>query len=333
MNPEQQVRVLVLSRSLAIWGARLDDCLLADFPPFFSLDSFWRALQSVDDRIHFAPNLSKWLLWEEPFFGFVSPSVHASGLDLESHFSQLSTYLSSRLSVLPSADPSDASKPARSITDHPFNARLRFPYLLAETLKLKAGLRLRLHNAYRQEDWKTLRELAGREPESRMSRLRMALEKLWKYHRQLWMSMYKVSLAPPPPLSFSPFYSPLPFGMLNRCSASFARLTAIRLGNRRTALRRSPRAPRHDARPSNPVSRPPLLRRDPRPTSRVLLLIQPSLHSHSHSRSWSWRGRPPPPDGRGILGIRRDRNVLAGVGRGIASGVWECGTVVGLSSG
>lgn len=204
MNPEQQVRVLVLSRSLAIWGARLDDCLLADFPPFFSLDSFWRALQSVDDRIHFAPNLSKWLLWEEPFFGFVSPSVHASGLDLESHFSQLSTYLSSRLSVLPSADPSDASKPARSITDHPFNARLRFPYLLAETLKLKAGLRLRLHNAYRQEDWKTLRELAGREPESRMSRLRMALEKLWKYHRQLWMSMYKVSLAPPPLFPFRP---------------------------------------------------------------------------------------------------------------------------------
>ncbi|PWN46238.1 glycoside hydrolase [Ceraceosorus guamensis] len=169
-----------------IVGASFNDYVMAS-----RLDDMNPEEQSIDDRIHFAPNTSKWLLWEEPALGFISPSVEASGIDLETHYTELDAYLSARLSTQASTAPDETSAPARSIADHPLNARLRLPQLLASALSLKAALRLRLHKAYVARDWKELYALAGPEPVSRMSRLRAAVQRLHKYHCTMWHSTYK----------------------------------------------------------------------------------------------------------------------------------------------
>jgi hypothetical protein len=136
----------------------------------------------LDDRIHFAANTSKWLLWEEPALGFVSPSVQASGLDLEAHYAALAAHLTERLSP-GAAAPDEAASP--QLRDLPLNARLRLPQLLATVLSFKAGLRLRLHTAYVDGDWQELQNLAGPEPTSRLSKLRAALAQLHSYHVSL----------------------------------------------------------------------------------------------------------------------------------------------------
>lgn len=169
-----------------ICGANFDDFVMAS-----RLDDTNPEAQSIDDRIHFAPNTSKWLLWEEPILAFVSPTVQASGLDLEFHYATLASYLHDRLSTQSLVVPGEVESPPRSLLDHPFNARLRMPQLLAKVLSLKAALRLRLHLAYVDQDWPELAALAGRGPDSRMFQLRKALRQLHNYHRQLWMSMYK----------------------------------------------------------------------------------------------------------------------------------------------
>lgn len=169
-----------------ICGASFDDFVMAS-----RLDDTNPETQSIDDRIHFAPNTSKWLLWEEPVLGFVSPTVQASGYDLESHYSALALYLQDCLSKSTPIAPGTNDAAPRSLSDNPFNARLRLPELLAKVLSLKAALRLRLHMAYVERDWFELAALAGRGPDSRMFQLRKALRQLHNYHRQLWMSMYK----------------------------------------------------------------------------------------------------------------------------------------------
>lgn len=129
-----------------------------------------------------APNTSKWLLWEEPALGFVSPSMQASGTDLEDHFANLANYLELRL---PKSD--------EESFEYPLNARLRFPYLLSKALSLKSGLRYRLHLAYTSMDWPLLQVLAGPQPDSRLSLLRRTLKQTKNYHRQMWMALYAVS--------------------------------------------------------------------------------------------------------------------------------------------
>lgn len=66
------------------------------------------------------------------------------------------------------------------------------PKLLAKVLELKCHLRDRLVQAYEKMDLEELVALAGPLSESRLSRLKVLVEMLWKYHRELWMSMYKV---------------------------------------------------------------------------------------------------------------------------------------------
>ncbi|KAK0529924.1 hypothetical protein OC834_003490 [Tilletia horrida] len=216
----------------ALCGGNFDDFVVAS-----RVDDVAPEQQTVDDRIHFAPNTSKWLLWEEPFFGFVSPSTALSGVDLQQHYEALATYLLPRIrdpaaraaagvsgsgvdgagfaapeddaaeveAAFPSrssatagysntqADSQDdsASATVPNPSTHPLNARLVLPYLLAQALSLKAGLRRELHEAYRAQNWEVLRALGGKGESSRLGRLRVAVERLWRYHREVWMSMYK----------------------------------------------------------------------------------------------------------------------------------------------
>lgn len=74
---------------------------------------------------------------------------------------------------------------------YPFNSRLKLPYYLAQVLALKCHLRDWLFQAYRAGDKEQLRKLGGPGPDTRLGMLRSAVESLWLYHRDLWMSTYK----------------------------------------------------------------------------------------------------------------------------------------------
>lgn len=188
---EKEVDIpLLKARFDGVCGGNFDDFVVAS-----RLDDLSPETQTLDDRVHFSPNTSKWMLWEEPFFGFVTPTTRAVGLDLEWHYQQLAQFLESRLSYVPlvgAPDPADA--PPRSLNDHPFNARLRFPMLVARALSMKARLRERLSLAYAKNDWEQMELLAGRgngpDDQSMLGDLRTTMKSLHSYHRQLWMSMY-----------------------------------------------------------------------------------------------------------------------------------------------
>ncbi|BGP25894.1 hypothetical protein JCM10295v2_004835 [Rhodotorula toruloides] len=165
-----------------IVGADLDDYVYAS-----KLDDTQPESQPIDARTHYTPNISKFLLWEEPFFSFLSPQYR--GFDLEHHFSALASYFEQALST-------DFSTMTRvslphSVNDFPLNSRLRLPYLLASVLSLKCHLRERLVAAYKSGDREELEALGGREPLSRMHRLRALVKELHDQHRENWFDMYK----------------------------------------------------------------------------------------------------------------------------------------------
>ncbi|KWU41419.1 glycoside hydrolase [Rhodotorula sp. JG-1b] len=166
-----------------IVGADLDDYIYAS-----KLDDTQPETQPIDAKTHYCPNLAKFLLWEEPFFSFLSPQYDRT-YDLESHYSHLATYLEQALSSEVSTM-SRVSMP-HSLDDVPMNHRLRLPYLLASVLSLKCHLRQRLVAAYKSDDREELEALGGAGPLSRMSRLRALVKKLHAQHRCNWFSTYK----------------------------------------------------------------------------------------------------------------------------------------------
>ncbi|KAL8279114.1 hypothetical protein RQP46_008572 [Phenoliferia psychrophenolica] len=126
-----------------IVGGDFDDYVYAS-----KLDDTQPEAQPVDVKTHYTPNLSKFLLWEEPFYSFLSPQYQ--GYDLEAHYAHVATYLSQALST----DFSVMSTTAvpHSIADFPANKRLVLPCLLAKVLALKCHLRERLASAYKAND-------------------------------------------------------------------------------------------------------------------------------------------------------------------------------------
>lgn len=183
----------------ALIGGNWDDFVLAS-----ALDDTSHSGSSsstvLDDKIRFAPNTSKWMLWQDPVHAFVEPTLVASGFDAEEHYRQLARKLSDRLVGVTMdtlnrqsqprtvCDPEDQSqtKVLRVLQDNPFNARLELPRLIATTLSYKANLRRRLHETYVAQDWPNFRRL-----HKRLRRCRDSAERCWHYHRQMWMSMYK----------------------------------------------------------------------------------------------------------------------------------------------
>ncbi|MBW0507913.1 hypothetical protein O181_047628 [Austropuccinia psidii MF-1] len=180
---KDEVDVPLLKRKFdGICGGSFDDFVFAS-----KLDDLQPETQLIDDKARFTPNLSKWLIWEEPFYSILSPQY--AGHDLETHYHQLSTYLDLATSHEPMII--HPNFPPQSLIDLPFNERLMLPNLLAKVLTLKCHLRDRLVHAYRQKDLEELYALAGADETSRMSRLRNLVEKVWKHHRAMWMSIYK----------------------------------------------------------------------------------------------------------------------------------------------
>ncbi|KAM0748766.1 glycoside hydrolase [Meredithblackwellia eburnea MCA 4105] len=182
---EQEVEANLLRRKFdAVVEADFEDYLFAS-----KLDDTQPEALPIDAKTHYTPNLAKFLLWEEPFYSFLSPQY--KGFDLESHYNHVATYLSQALSSDFTTMSTSPSAIPHSITDFPLNSRLKLPLLLARILELKCHLRERLVGAYKSGDRAELEALAGKADGSRMNRLRRLVGELHDTHRQNWFSMYK----------------------------------------------------------------------------------------------------------------------------------------------
>ena len=112
-------------------------------------------------------NVSKWLLWQDPFLAIMDPNLE--GAELRSHFQQLADALGTAAHKGGSA------------------ARLRFPARMAAVLALKVHLRRDLATAYAAGDGEALRRMRRGDLPELIRRVR----DLWKCHRAMWLSLYK----------------------------------------------------------------------------------------------------------------------------------------------
>lgn len=154
-----------------------------DFVTGSRLDDLFLSAPELDDRIHFAPNTSKWLVWEEPMLGFVNPTILSMSVDVEAYYTALADTLRKLVNKSQTHKISGSQYQA---SDYPLNARLVFPYLIAKVLSIKPTLRHKFHMAYVQRDWNTFRALADN-----LDELRETCTLLWSYHRKMWMKTYK----------------------------------------------------------------------------------------------------------------------------------------------
>ncbi|KAG0198751.1 hypothetical protein BGX28_007828 [Mortierella sp. GBA30] len=143
-----------------VCGANFDDWVYAS-----KIDQVMDMDTPLTLKTHFAPNTSKYLLWEDPFLSHISPQY--SHMDLETHYNEV------------------AQKLAKAIEfkeEYPQNSRLRMAYHVATVLSLKCHLHSRMALAYQFGRRQELYELA----EGRLVDLQVAVDQLWKYHRSLW---------------------------------------------------------------------------------------------------------------------------------------------------
>jgi len=120
-----------------------------------------------EPKIYFPPNASKWILWMDPIYAFLSSQY--SMLDLEKHYTELHSYLTKATNDNPKK--------------YPLNKYLEFPALMAYVLSLKVNIRKKLEEAYKNNDRARLQELYDGD----LSLLCKNVEKLWKLHRNNWL--------------------------------------------------------------------------------------------------------------------------------------------------
>ncbi|ORX53993.1 glycoside hydrolase [Hesseltinella vesiculosa] len=157
-----QVDISILKHDFAgICGGRFDDWVYAS-----KIDDAPNG-HAITDKSHYAPNISKWLLWEDPMLGFLSPQYKDQ--DLEAYYGLLADELMMKKK------------------DAPENGRLELPARVARVLSLKCHLRDRCALAYKQDDLATLSDLVHH----RLTALQQETDALWQCHRRLWHDMYK----------------------------------------------------------------------------------------------------------------------------------------------
>lgn len=113
-------------------------------------------------------NPSKWLLWEDPILGHLTPEV--AGEPLKDHYRGLA----SRLWEASKAE-GDCQALARAAQT-------------AHVLSLKFGLRERIAKAYQSKDLAAIQQFTEQE----IPTLIAEIEKLWERHRKRWMRCNKV---------------------------------------------------------------------------------------------------------------------------------------------
>lgn len=134
-----------------------------DFVKASELDT----VPSLDIPENSSGNPSKFLLWQDIFFGIMDPLL--GEYDFSAHYGGLAECLKNMTGR-------DA-----------LSKRLVFPALTAETLELKAGLSRRIYASYKSGDKNALREIV----EKTIPELRKRVKALWKAHRDMWLSIYK----------------------------------------------------------------------------------------------------------------------------------------------
>ncbi|KAH9245311.1 hypothetical protein BASA81_017220 [Batrachochytrium salamandrivorans] len=157
-----------LKRNFAgVCGGRLEDWIYSS-----KLDSVPGPLLRRDRP---PPNPSKWILWQDPIYSFLSPQYRNQNLEV--HFSEISKYLF-------------AASSETAVATYPLNYRLRFPALLAQTLQLKCNLREICIAAYRSSVDR--RGKVAEVVETVVKPLMQAARDLHMFHRdQVWRAMFK----------------------------------------------------------------------------------------------------------------------------------------------
>eukprot|EP00833_Pecoramyces_ruminatium_P013530 jgi/Orpsp1_1/1187562/evm.model.d7180000058620.1 len=126
---------------------------------------------AAEPKIYFPPNASKWILWMDPIYAFLSPQYGM--FDLEKHYTDLHKNLTLAITA--------------NEKKYPLNKYLEFPALLAYVLSLKVNIRKKLEEAYKNNDRAKLQELYDND----LSNLCKNAEKLWKLHRENWLERAK----------------------------------------------------------------------------------------------------------------------------------------------
>ncbi|GAA96920.1 glycoside hydrolase family 20 protein [Mixia osmundae IAM 14324] len=180
---EDEVDVELLKAKFdGVCGGDFDDFVYAS-----KLDDLDPQSQPSDNKARLAPNMSKWLLWEDPFYSLFSPQYR--GRDLETHYGDLANYLEMALSSQPTSR--TPYLPPQAFEEVPANEHLQLPYLLSTILSIKCHLRDRLVHAYTHNNREDLVALAGETSTSRLSTLRMLIDDMHTHHRDLWHSTLK----------------------------------------------------------------------------------------------------------------------------------------------
>ncbi|KAJ3127685.1 hypothetical protein HK098_005921 [Nowakowskiella sp. JEL0407] len=117
----------VLERSfLAVCGGRWEDWMKGSEVDVVDGDA-------EDGKGVFPPNMSKWLLWQDPMYSMYSPQH--KNIQISEHYRQLKDILGKASQLNPKI--------------YPLNSRLTFPALLSAVLELKTTLRESLVSAYK----------------------------------------------------------------------------------------------------------------------------------------------------------------------------------------
>jgi hypothetical protein len=125
-------------------------------------------LQGLSDPREMPGNCSKWLLWEDPMLALLTPQLGKHVPAAKKHYATLATKLS------------------QFVPRGGMYRRLRFPSQVARVIALKVGLHPRIAAALRRRDRDELRRSLRS-----IFALQLAVESLWKLHRELWLDLYK----------------------------------------------------------------------------------------------------------------------------------------------
>lgn len=120
----------------------------------------------IEDK-HNANNVSKWLLWDDPFIGLCEPLQE--GRSFRKHYANLARELE------------------KAIGKEVASKRLRFPAQIAKVLAIKCDCRKNLVAAYKNNDKKKIAVLLNQE----LKPLLTEIKRLWQIHRDMWLTTYK----------------------------------------------------------------------------------------------------------------------------------------------
>lgn len=163
---EKEIDWDLFKRNFAgVCGGKLEDWIMAS-----RLDMVPDAT-SVGER--FPSNISKWILWQDPIYSFLSPQYQ--GLNLVPHFEFIREHLD--------------TVSTQFLDLYPLNSRLQFPALLAKVIRDKAHLKKYLQKAYYSPHPK---ESLANLNQTLVIPLLASVNSLWKHHRdKIWLSTFK----------------------------------------------------------------------------------------------------------------------------------------------